>query len=100
MKTNLEISSSEKISKLGKVYSEQGFYCPVDAISEAGAEELRLDYEKAERELEGDNDRLGLLKAYPNRLLPSFDAITRNKFLVKAAKEILGENILVWSMKN
>lgn len=97
MKTNLEISSSEKISKLGKVYSEQGFYCPVDAISEAEAQELRLDYEKAERELQGDNERLALLKAYPNRLLPSFDALTRNKFLVNAAKEILGENILVWS---
>ena len=97
MKTNLEISSSEKISNLGKVYSEQGFYCPVDAISEAEAQELRLDYEKAERELRGDNDRLALLKAYPNRLLPSFDALTRNKFLVNAAKEILGENILVWS---
>ena len=97
MKTNLEISSSEKISNLGKVYSEQGFYCPVDAISEAEAQELRLDYEKAERELQGDNERLALLKAYPNRLLPSFDALTRNKFLVNAAKEILGENILVWS---
>ena len=97
MKTNLEISSSEKISNLGKVYSEQGFYCPVYAISEAEAQELRLDYEKAERELRGDNDRLALLKAYPNRLLPSFDALTRNKFLVNAAKEILGENILVWS---
>jgi ectoine hydroxylase-related dioxygenase (phytanoyl-CoA dioxygenase family) len=69
----------------------------VYAISEAEAQELRLDYEKAERELRGDNDRLALLKAYPNRLLPSFDALTRNKFLVKAAKEILGENILVWS---
>jgi len=47
--------------------------------------------------LHGDTDRLALLKAYPNRLLPSFDAATRNRNLVTAAQEILGENILVWS---
>ena len=69
----------------------------VDAISEAEAEELRQDYESAEKELRGDTERLALLKAYPNRLLPSFDTATRNKTLVAAAKEILGENILVWS---
>ena len=95
MKTNLEISSSEKISNLGKVYSEQGFYCPVYAISEAETQELRLDYEKAERELRGDND-LALLKAYPNSYFLHL-MLDANKFLVNAAKEILGKNILVWS---
>ena len=64
---------------------------------ETEAKELRQDYEAAERELHGDTDRLALLKAYPNRLLPSFDAATRNRTLVTAAQEILGENILVWS---
>ena len=97
MNANLKTSNSEKVAKLGPVYAENGFFSPVDAISEAEAEELRQDYESAEKELRGDTERLALLKAYPNRLLPSFDTATRNKTLVAAAKEILGENILVWS---
>ena len=84
-------------TKLGKIYADKGFFCPVDAISKTKAKELREDYEAAETELHGDIERLALLKAYPNRLLPSFDAVTRNETLVAAAKEILGEDILVWS---
>ena len=84
-------------TKIGKIYSENGFFCPLEAITEAEAKELRKDYEAAEEDLQGDLDRLALLKAYPNRLLPSFDTLTRNKTLVDAAKEILGKNILVWS---
>ena len=84
-------------TKIGKIYSENGFFCPLKAITEAEAKELRKDYEAAEEDLQGDLERLALLKAYPNRLLPSFDSLTRNKTLVDAAKEILGENILVWS---
>ena len=97
MNANLKTSTSEKVAKLGPVYAENGFFSPVDAITEAEAEELRQDYESAEKELRGDTERLALLKAYPNRLLPSFDTATRNKTLVAVAKEILGENILVWS---
>ena len=84
-------------TKLGKIYADKGFFCPVDALPKAKAKELREDYEAAETELHGDIERLALLKAYPNRLLPSFDAVTRNETLVAAAKEILGEDILVWS---
>jgi len=84
-------------TKIGKIYSENGFFCPLEAITKAEAKELRKDYEAAEEDLQGDLDRLALLKAYPNRLLPSFDTLTRNKTLVDAAKEILGKNILVWS---
>lgn len=97
MDTNLKKSTSEKVAKLGSIYAENGFFSPVDALSKAEAEELRKDYEVAEEELRGDTERLSLLKAYPNRLLPSFDTATRNETLVAAAKEILGENILVWS---
>ena len=90
-------TTSEKGEKLGSIYAKNGFFSPVNAFSEAEAEELRKDYETAEEELKGDTERLSLLKAYPNRLLPSFDNATRNETLVAAAKEILGENILVWS---
>ena len=84
-------------TKIGKAYAENGFFCPLDAITQMEAKELRKDYEAAEKDLRGDLERLALLKAYPNRLLPSFDTLTRNEILVDAAKEILGENILVWS---
>ena len=97
MNTNLKTITSEKVAKLGSIYAENGFFSPVNALSKVEAEELRKDYETAEEELKGDTERLSLLKAYPNRLLPSFDTATRNKTLVEAAKEILGENILVWS---
>ena len=97
MNTNLKTTTSEKGTKLGSIYAENGFFSPVNAFSEAEAEELRKDYETAEEELRGDTERLSLLKAYPNRLLPSFDTATRNETLVEAAKEVLGENILVWS---
>ena len=97
MNTNLKTTTSEKGAKLGSIYAENGFFSPVNAFSEAEAEELRKDYETAEEELRDDTERLSLLKAYPNRLLPSFDTATRNETLVEATKEILGENILVWS---
>jgi ectoine hydroxylase-related dioxygenase (phytanoyl-CoA dioxygenase family) len=84
-------------TKIGKIYAENGFFYPLDAITQMEAKELRKDYEAAEKDLQGDLERLALLKAYPNRLLPSFDTLTRNEILVDAAKEILGENILVWS---
>ena len=41
-------------TKLGKIYAEKGFFCPVDAIPKAKAKELRQDYEAAENELHGD----------------------------------------------
>jgi len=97
LNTNLHTSTSEEVEKLGLIYAKNGFFSPVDAISKAQAQELRQDFEAAEEELRGDTERLSLLKAYPNRLLPSFDNATRNETLVAAAKEILGENILVWS---
>ena len=93
----MKTTTSEKAAKLSSIYAENGFFSPVNALSKSEADELRKDYETAEEELRGDTERLSLLKAYPNRLLPSFDNATRNETLVAAAKEILGENILVWS---
>ena len=41
-------------TKIGKIYSENGFFCPLKAITEAEAKELRKDYEAAEEDLQGD----------------------------------------------
>ena len=97
MNRNFKISSSKKSSDLGSIYSENGFFSPVNAMLESEAKKLCQDFEAAEKELNGDTEKLALLKAYPNRLLPSFDNATRNETLVAAAKEILGDDILVWS---
>ena len=77
-------------------YHQDGFICPLSALSEAEALALREDYEAAEFDLRDDPERLALLRAYPNRLLPSFDALTRHETLVSAASAILGEDVLVW----
>ena len=48
MNTNLKTTTSEKGAKLGSIYAKNGFFSPVNAFSEAEAEELRKDYETAE----------------------------------------------------
>jgi hypothetical protein len=80
-----------------KIYHRDGYFCPLQVLTEDEALALREDYESAEYDLRNDLERLSLLKAYPNRLLPSFDAFTRHETLVDAAAAILGENLLVWS---
>ena len=58
---------------------------------------LQLDFEDAEQELKNQPEKLALLKSYPNRLLPSFDALTRNSKLINAAISVLGPDLMVWS---
>ena len=85
------------LDDIAQLYQRDGFFCPMQALSEAETLVLREDYEAAEYDLRNDSERLSLLKTYPNRLLPSFDALTRHKALVDAAAALLGEDILVWS---
>ncbi|MDG2473818.1 MAG: phytanoyl-CoA dioxygenase family protein [Paracoccaceae bacterium] len=85
------------LDNLSQYYVQNGYFSPVDVLSNSETRTLRDDYESAEKELGSDEEKLGLLRAYPNRLLPSFDALTRNKKLVETARAILGEDILVWS---
>jgi len=40
---------------------------------------------------------LALLRAYPDRLLPSFDALVRHPRLIEGVSQILGDDLLVWS---
>lgn len=57
---------------------------------------LRADFEAAEAELAGDDERLKLLRTYPDRLLPKFDALIRNPKILEKISRILGPDLMVW----
>ncbi len=78
-------------------YNRDGFVAPIDVVSASKAKTLRDDLEAAEAELAQDPEKLALLRSYPDRLLPSFDALTRNDTLIAAASSILGADLMVWS---
>ena len=78
-------------------YNRDGFIAPIDIISKEEAQALRMDLENAELELSDNPEKLALLKAYPDRLLPLFDCLTRNEKLVSAASAVLGPDLMVWS---
>ena len=83
--------------KMALEYEKNGFVAPIDVITPKEAHELRLDLERAESELRDDDEKLALLRAYPNRLLPAFDNLTRNERLLGAAAAVLGPDLMVWS---
>ena len=78
-------------------YQKDGFVFPLDILSASETKELRDDLESAESQLSDDSERLGLLRAYPDRLLPSFDKVIRHPNLLKAAMAVLGPDLMVWS---
>jgi ectoine hydroxylase-related dioxygenase (phytanoyl-CoA dioxygenase family) len=78
-------------------YDQDGFVFPLDVLSPEEAQTIRNDLEAAEAELADDSERLGLLRAYPDRLLPSFDALIRHPTLIDAASRVLGPDLMVWS---
>jgi ectoine hydroxylase-related dioxygenase (phytanoyl-CoA dioxygenase family) len=78
-------------------YQEQGYLSPVDIISADQATTLLNDLEAAEIELADDDDKRALLHAYPDRLLPSFDALIRQPALIASVSQILGPDLMVWS---
>ena len=84
-------------SDIAATYESDGFVFPIDAVSQAEAEAVRADLEAAEAELANDPERLGLLRSYPDRLLPSFDRLVRNPNLVASASQVLGPDLMVWS---
>ena len=82
---------------IAATYAENGFVCPIDVLSADDVSALRAEYEDAEAELADDADRLALLRTYPDRLLPGFDALTRHPALIHAASAVLGPDLMVWS---
>ena len=82
---------------IADVYERDGFVFPIDVVSAAEAAAVRADLEAAEVELGDDAKRLAVLRAYPDRVLPSFDRLIRNPNLIAAASQVLGPNLMVWS---
>lgn len=82
---------------IARIYERDGFVFPIDVLERREAEAVRADLEAAEAELADDPKRLALLRAYPDRLLPSFDRLVRNPALIKAASAVLGPDLMVWS---
>lgn len=77
-------------------YARDGFVFPVDILPCAEAEALRADLEAGEAALVDDPQKLALLRGYPARLLPSFDALVRHPNMIAAAQAVLGPDVLVW----
>ncbi|MGI9356166.1 MAG: phytanoyl-CoA dioxygenase family protein [Rhizobiaceae bacterium] len=86
-----------KDSVVVEQYERDGFVFPIDVLNPAEASEIRADLEAAEAELAEDPERLALLRAYTDRVLPSFDKLIRNNTLIAAAKSVLGPDLMVWS---
>ncbi|MDG2474921.1 MAG: phytanoyl-CoA dioxygenase family protein [Paracoccaceae bacterium] len=90
---NNNLSNNNIASK----YTEEGFVAPIEVMTPKETLHLRLDFEDAEAELVNQPEKQALLRSYPNRLLPSFDALTRNSKLIDAASAVLGPDLMVWS---
>lgn len=90
-------ATSNTDSTMGDAYRRDGFVAPINAISEHEAKALRDDLEAAEAEFANDPEKLGLLRGYPDRVLPAFDQLIRNNKLIASASTILGPDLMVWS---
>ena len=81
---------------LGAAYARDGFVFPLDILSADEAAGLRADLEAAEDAVRADKRKLGMVRGYPARLLPSFDALIRHPRMVAAASAVLGPDLMVW----
>ena len=82
---------------LATSYNRDGFAFPLDVMSQDEARTVRADLEAAEAELVDDPTRLSMVRSYPDRLLPSFDAMIRRPHVIEAVSRILGPDLMVWS---
>ncbi len=85
------------LSTIASTYERDGFVFPYDVMSPDEAKAIRADLEAAEAELADRPAELALLRSYPDRLLPSFDALIRHPRLIEAASQVLGPDLMVWS---
>jgi hypothetical protein len=87
---------NDMASTLAADYARDGFVFPVDILTPAEAQALRADLEAGEAALADDLQKRSLLRGYPARLLPSFDALIRHPKMIAAASAVLGPDLLVW----
>ena len=83
-------------STLATDYARDGFVFPLDIVSEDEAAALRADLESAEDAVRADRQKLGMVRGYPARLLPSFDRLIRHPKMIAAASSVLGPDLMVW----
>ncbi len=87
---------NDMASALAADYARDGFVFPLDILTPAEAGALRADLEAGEAALANDPQKLALLRGYPARLLPGFDALVRHPKMIAAASAVLGPDVLVW----
>lgn len=90
-------AGAEALDHVTDDYRRDGYYFPLQVMSAAEAQALRADLESAEAECATDPQRLALLRSYPDRLLPAFDALIRRSELTETVSRILGPDLMVWS---
>ena len=83
-------------SQIAAVYARDGFVFPLDILSADQALTLRTDLEEAEALYADDPKKRAMVRGYPARLLPSYDALTRRPKMIAAASAVLGPDLLVW----
>ena len=94
---NLSRAEFTPSKDLAEAYDRDGFVIPIDVLCAEDAKTIRDDLESAEAELANEPDRLALLRTYPDRLLPSFDALVRHPTIIDAVSLVLGPDLLVYS---
>lgn len=93
----MALDHAAKSKEIAETYARNGYFYPVDIMDATKARAIRDDLEAAEAELADDPERLGLLRAYPDRVLPLFDALIRSENVIAAASAVLGRDLMVWS---
>ena len=82
---------------ISETYARDGFVFPIEVVDSFEASSIQNDLAKAETELAHNPEKLGLVRAYPDRLLPSFDRLVRHSNLIAAVSPLLGPDLMVWS---
>ena len=93
---NIGLSMTILTSTIAADYERDGFVFPLDIIGEDETRAIRADLEAAEAECADQSEKLAIVRSYPARLLPSFDALIRHPRLIDAAARILGPDLMVW----
>lgn len=83
-------------SQIAADYARDGFVFPLDILSAEEALTLRTDLEEAEALYANDPKKRAMVRGYPARLLPSYDALIRHPKMIAAASAVLGPDLLVW----
>ena len=83
-------------SQIAAAYARDGFVFPLDILSADEALTLRTDLEEAEALYADDPKKRAMVRGYPARLLPSYDALIRHPKMIAAASAVLGPDLLVW----